>query len=104
MTEQLNPNTVLMNNINKLTHVLVLGITADGKLHMETNQPTYQFVNYILNRANFNINYMETNAQIQAESEKAALAEGAVANAVRENLEAEIEAVRPKRGRPRKVV
>ena len=100
MTENpLTPNGVLMSKIDKYQQVVVLGVLNDGKtLDIATNRPTYEFVNYMLNRGLFNINLMENNSTTQA----VAAAEKAVEDQVADNMQAEIKE-RKARGRPRKV-
>lgn len=102
MTEVLTPNQVLMNGMNKFSNVLVIGIMEDGKtLDVSTTRPTYEFVNYMLNRTAFQINLMEHNQVEREMAEKIAVAENNVAEAVAENIQTE---VKSKRGRKAKVV
>lgn len=112
--EQLTPNKVLMNNIDKLVNVVVLGFTKEGELQMETSRPTYEFMNYILNRAIFNINLLETNSWAAEQQAKRVAAENKVTEAVKQDIEEQVAAMAArgtsgadtmkKRGRPKKEV
>lgn len=93
-------NEILQENIN-MNHelVLIIGFNKNGKIHIDTNRPTYEFVNYAINRANYNINHLETTDVLQKEmqpSPPVTEAEIAVATQVAENT------TKKTRGRPKK--
>ena len=98
MTDQKTPDQILQDNIGKHKLVLVIGFDEIGKTHLDTNRPTFEFVNYAANRAVYNINHLETTQVLQASHDAQAPstpAEIAVAEQVSENI-------KPKRGRPKK--
>jgi len=101
MTDTLTPDQVLKNAEGKFSNVLVIGILKDNKtLDISTNQPSYMFVNYMLNRTNFQVNLMEHNQISDAITQERMAAESNVAEAVVQNIQTEVKEKR--RGRPRK--
>ncbi len=77
MTKE-TPNQVLMRNIDKLDNVVIVGVTKDGTLHIDSDRMAFEFVNYVLTRALFNVNVMENNAR----AEQVRQAEQAIADQV----------------------
>jgi len=102
LTDTLTPDQLLKNAEGKFSNVLIIGILKDGKtLDISTNQPSFMFVNYMLNRTAFQVNLMEHNQVSDAIAQEKLIAESNVAEAVAENIQTEVKEKR--RGRPRKV-
>jgi hypothetical protein len=108
------PNEALMASIDKTVQVLVIGLNKDGEIHMETSRPTYEFVNYILNRGVFEINRLESNTLAASAEARRIAAENKVSEAVQQDVAEQITAMKraagsndakaSKRGRPKKEV
>ena len=82
-------------------NILIIGFNKNGKIHIDTNRATFEFVNYACNRTIFNINNLETsnvlqNGMNEVPQPPQTPAEVAVATQVAED------AAPKKRGRPRK--
>lgn len=89
----LTADGVLESAKGKMEHVLVVGLTSDGRVHMEMSRPTFEFANYIMNRGIYEVNRMNSEQTIAALQE-AALAE--------QNVREKVAANTKKRGRPAK--
>ena len=93
---------ILEKNKNQHELVLVIAFNKNGKIHIDSNRPTFEFVNYAINRAMYNINHLETTNVLQAEMGEQQIAppntpaEITVATQVAENTKP------TKRGRPKK--
>ena len=87
---QLNPDDVLENAKGKMEHLLVVGVTSQGQIHMEMSRPTFEFANYILNRGIYEVNNMESTRVSERITNERLIAE-------------QVQVEKPaKRGRPRK--
>lgn len=92
-------NELLEENKDKHETILLIGFNKNGKIHIDTNRPTFEFVNYAINRANYNINHLETAQVLQSEHElPASVDEGSVGVEVNNEV-----TEMKKRGRPKKV-
>ena len=89
---------ILEKNKNQHELVLVIAFNKNGKIHIDSNRPTFEFVNYAINRAMYNINHLETTNVLQAEMQN----EQNIKQAVKEDMEAEaVDAKVRTRGRPK---
>jgi len=96
------PNNVLMDAVDKLDFVVVLGLDKNQDLLIDTNRPTYEFVQYMLARASYKTAQLEDDNLIQRKQAQMVAAENAVIDKVTENMEAEVAVA--KRGRKKKVL
>lgn len=85
-TTEVSSNTVLMKAVDKTKLVVVIGLDDNNKLYIDSNRPTFDFLNYILNKAQFAVNWNEMSNDINKEME----AEQVVKNQVAQNVTADI--------------
>lgn len=83
---EVSSNTVLMKAVDKTKLVVVIGLDDNNKLYIDSNRPTFDFLNYILNKAQFAVNWNEMSNDINKEME----AEQAVKDQVAQNVTADI--------------
>jgi hypothetical protein len=55
----ITPNDVLENSKDKFTQVVVIGVDKNGELDINTNNPSFPLLHFLLNRAIFKLNVFE---------------------------------------------
>ncbi len=53
-------SVILDANKDKFPAVIVLGVSEDGNINLDSNLTTYPMIQYILNKASFNLFAFET--------------------------------------------